>query len=76
MNEEMINIPMTREELRLLASILNNGVLPNYLTENYGEEATFVRRLVNAKAGNTVKFDERLLRRLGMWKEPTQEDGE
>lgn len=76
MSEEMIQVPMTREELRLLASILNNGVLPGYLTENYGEEVAFVRRLVNAKAGNTVKFDEKLLRRLGMWKEPNQEDGE
>lgn len=77
MNDEMINVAMTREELRLLASILNNGNLPAYLSENYVEEVTFVRRLINAKAGNTVKFDEKLLRRLGMWvEEPNEEGGE
>ena len=78
MSDDLIQVLMTREELRLLASVLNNGNLPAYLSENYGEEVAFVRRLINVKAGNTVNFDEKLLRRLGMWQDedPSGEDGE
>lgn len=77
MNDDLIQVPMTREELRLLASILNNGNIPTYLSENYGDEVTFVRRLINARAGDTVRWDEKLLRRLGMWRdEPNEVGGE
>lgn len=77
MNDDLIQVPMTREELCLLASILNNGTLPVYISENYREETDFVRRLINAKAGNTPMWNEKLLRRLGMWRdEPNGEDGE
>ncbi len=78
MSDDLIQVPMTREELRLLASVLNNGNLPAYISENYGEEVTFVCRLVGAKAGDTVRWDEKLLRRLGKWvdEDPNGEDGE
>jgi len=69
MSEEMINVPMTREELRLLAFLLNRGVWETRDLQEMGlvEEASFVCRLVGAKAGNTVRWDEKLLRRLGKW---------
>lgn len=80
MNDEMINVAMTREELRLLAFLLNRGVRETRDLQEMGlvEEASFVCRLVGAKAGNTVRWDEKLLRRLGKWvdEDPNGEDGE
>lgn len=77
---DVIDLQMTREELQLLARILNTRVRAEFFDNSSQSELSnfdFTRRLINAKAGNTVNFDENLLRRLGMWKEdPTQGDGE
>lgn len=77
MNDEMINVAMTREELRLLTFLLTRGVRETTDLREMGleEDASFVCRLIGAKAGDTVRWDEKLLRRLGMWEEEPSGEG-